>query len=528
MKRFLSLLLVVLTAFPAFPMTASASGTEHEQPEMTAEAFGEVAVYDTVLASLFQFDRDLPRYDWGSSAPAPAKFTGVTYTLADNVVKVNSNVTRSIRSVQQVENPGAEAGGSVSRIIGQGGLLKTDSLKASSGLSVIKPGTVFVDLENDLAFKVPALPSQEGDKFDGYVPVIRPEMQEIIKDFDIPEQTVRLNQGNIAHFVKDSDGNSLDKYLKKPDQTYIMSQNTTMDPIKPTHLDNIIAEFQFPESGITLNGVTPSGNIVAVNIKGYLGIGDMNLDGYYKRWKYAFWFSVAEEMQLQATVAMEMNEEVRIPILGVDVGFDSKIGSIAGGLFLIVGVDGKFTLQMESRQWVKLDKVGLKGKCAYYVPCTIGLLYRVGDNGFDLDAHFNGRMDGYIKAGALLELSLLGLDIVGAGVFAGMGARSTIAGEYIETDLYGIVQAYIKFLGKHKNIINWQPNILHKRQVNTAGYIVTFREVCGYRDEVWGALQYDAGVYGILAEPGKDITLYVRRPPVNSGINILNRNLLIL
>jgi len=520
MKRFLLFLLSVLVAFSAFPITAAASVTEAFQPEMTSEAFDKAAWNDEVLvAALFQFDRDLPRYDWGSSAPAPAKLTGVTYTLADNVVKVNSDVTRSIRSIQQVENPGAVSG-SVDRIIGQGGLIKADQLKDSTGLSIIKPGSVFVDLENDLAFKVPALPSKEGDKFDGYVSVIRPDIQEIIKDFDIPEQTVRLNQANIAHFVKDADGNSLDKYLKKPGQTYIMSQNSTMDPIKPTHLENIIAEFRFPDSGITLNGVTPSGGTVAVNVKGYLAIGDMDLNGYYKKWKYAFWFSVAEEMQLQATVAMDMKEEVRIPILGVDVGSDSKIGSIAGGLFLVVGVDGKFTLQMESRQWVKLDKVGLKGKCAYYVPCTIGPLYKVGDNGFDLDAHFNGRMDGYVKAGALLELSIFGLDIAGAGVFAGMGARSTIAGEYIETDLYGIVQAYIKFLGKHKNLINWQPDIMHKRQVNTAGYIVNFKEVCGYRDEVWGTLQYDAGVKGLLTEPGKDITLYVRRPPVNSGINL--------
>ena len=81
-------------------------------------------------------------------------------------------------------------------------------------------------------------------------------------------------------------------------------------------------------------------------------------------------------------------EEVRIPILGVDIGFDSDIGSIAGGLFLVVGVDGKFTLEIEARQWVKLDKVGLKGKCAYYVPYTIGPLLKVGDNGFDLDSPF--------------------------------------------------------------------------------------------------------------------------------------------
>ncbi|HEX2946605.1 MAG TPA: hypothetical protein VHT96_11695 [Clostridia bacterium] len=515
MKRFIPLLLSVVIIFSTFPITAAASKVEAVQPEMTAEAFSVAAESDKALAAAFQFDKDLPLYDWGLNAPAPAKLSGVTYTLADNVVELNSDVTRGIRSVRQVKNPNTAVGGSISRIVGQGGLIKAEQLETAANLPIIKPGQVFVDLENDLAFKVPALPSKAGNEFDGYVPVIKPEMQEIIKEFNIPEQTVRLNQANVTRFVKDADGNSLDIYLKKPGQTYIMSQNSSMEPIKPTHLKNIIAEFQFPAKGINLNGVTASGNPVSVNVKGYLGIGDMSLDGYYKKWKYAFWFSVAEEMQLQATVAMDMKEEVRIPILGVDVGFNSKVGSIAGGLFLVVGVDGKFTLQMEARQWVKLDKVGLKGKNAFYVPCTIGPLYKIGDNGFDLDARFNGAVDGYVKGGALLELSLFGLDIVGAGAFAGMGARTAVSGDYIDADLYGIVHAYVKFLGKQKNVINWQPNILHKRQVNTAGYIVTFKEVCGYRDAVWGTLLYDAGVKGIVPEPGKDITLYVRRPHSN-------------
>ncbi len=511
MKRFISLLLSLLIAFSAFPVAAEAPGIGVTLPEMTSGEFSNTAVNDTALKALFQFNRDLPRYDWGPKAPAPAKLTGVTYTLADNVVKVNSEITGNIRSVQQVENPNTRAVGNINSIVEQGGLIKADQLKAAAGLPLIKPGSVFVDLENNLAFKVPALPSGEGDKFQGYMPVVRPEIQEIIKDFNIPEQTVRLNQGNVTHFVEDADGNSLDKYLKKPGQTQVMSNSTTMEPIKPTHLKNIIAEFSFPAGGVNLNGVTPSGRPVKVNVKGYLAIGDMDLDGYYKKWKYAFWFSVAEEMQLQATVAMDMNEEVRIPILGVDIGFDSDIGSIAGGLFLVVGVDGKFTLEIEARQWVKLDKVGLKGKCAYYVPYTIGPLLKVGDNGFDLDSHFSGAVSGYVKAGALLELSLLGLDIVGAGVFAGMGARAAVLDEYIEADLYGIVQAYVKFIGKQKNIINWQPNILHKRQKNTAGYILTFKEVCGYRDEVWGTLKYDGGARGIVPEPDKDITIIVRK-----------------
>jgi len=526
---------LILSIFP-MPVTAAGSQLEFSEispevspeilseisPETSSRVFNETASNDTTLMSLLQFDKDLPRYDWGLQAPAPAKFTGVTYTLADNVVKVNPDVSKNILSMQQVENPNPTNNQSIRNIIEQGGLYKADQLKKATGLSIIKPGSVFVDLENDLAFKVPTLPDETGGAYQGYVPVIRPEMQEIIKDFNIPAQKVRLNQSNVTHFAKDANGNSLDSYLKKPGQTYVMSHNSEMEPLKPTHLKDVIAEFSFPEAGITLNGVTPSGGMVSVNVKGYLAIGDMDVDGYYEKWKYGFWFSVAEEIQLQATVAMELHEEVRIPILGVDIGFDSDIGSIAGGLFIIVGVDGKFTLKMEARQWTKLNKVGLKGKCVFYVPCTISPLHEFGDSGFYLDSHFNGAIDGYVKGGALLELSLLGIDIIGAGVFAGMGVNLTVSGEYIEANLYGIIQAYIKFIGKQKNIINFRPNILHKRQVNSGGYIVTFKEVCGYRDEVWGTLQYDAGINGIVPEPGKGITLIVRRIKSGSTDTIVN------
>lgn len=510
-KRLLSFLLSIVLIFSCFPMTAAANNLP-VLPEISAEAFGKTAKNSDPIKNIFQFDKEIPRYDWGPNAPEPAKFEGVTYALTNNVVKVNQEVTKNIRSIGQVKTPGSEADRSINRIIGQGGLIKADQLRAATGLSAIKPGSVFVDPENDLAFKVPTEPFESKGDLQGYVPVIKPEIQEVVKEFKIPKQTVQLNKSNISHFVDDADGNNLDKYLKKPGQTYVMSQNTgtEMGPIGPTHLKDPIAEFYFPSEGITLNGSTPSGGQVSINVKGYLGIGDMSLDGYYDKWDYALYFSVAEEMQLQATLAAELKEEVRIPILGVDIGFNSDIGSIAGGLFLMVGIDGNFTLRIEARQWTTLDKAGLKGKNFFYVPCTIRPLFTLGDCGFTLDSQFNGKMDGYVKAGALLELNLLGLDIVGAGTFVGMGASSVISGEYIETDLYGIVQAYAKFLGKQKNLVNWQPTIMHKRQANTAGYIVTFKEACAYRDEVWGTLFFDAGVKGNLPEPNKDITLYVK------------------
>ncbi|MGE5679058.1 MAG: hypothetical protein ACM3ZR_13465, partial [Pseudomonadota bacterium] len=510
MKKPLSMLISVVLILSSFPAPVQAADIQPGLPEISADTFRKTATSVDPLKNIFQFNRDLPRYNWGNNAPKPATLKGVSYSLADNVVKVDQSVTGNIRSISQVTGRNTSAQGSISRIVGQGGLLKADQLKAAAGISTIKPGQVFVDVDNDLAFKVPTQPAKEGEPYAGYVPVIRPELQEVIKDFKIPAQTVQLNQSNVAHFASDANGNSLDKYLKKPGQTYVMSQNTEMEPIGPTHLKDVIAEFYFPSEGITLNGTTASGGEVSINVKGYLGIGDMTLDGYYDKWDYAFYFSVAEEIQLQAVFAAELKEEVRIPILGVDIGSDSKIGSIAGGLFLIVGVDGDFTLEIEARQWTKLNKVGLKGSNFFYVPCSIKPLLEFGDCGFTLDSHFNGAVDGYVKGGALLELSLLGLDLVGGGVFAGMGANTVVSGEYLEADLYGLVQAYLKFMGKTKYIINWQPTILHKKQMNTAGYIITFKEACAYRDEVWGTLLFDAGVKHNIAEPDKDIILCVK------------------
>lgn len=513
MKKSLSLLISIVLILSNLPLPIQAADVQPGFQEISADAFSKAATNVDPIKNIYKFDRDLPRFDWGKNAPKPATLKGVTYKLADNVITVDQKVTDNIRSVSQVTSRNFSTPGSIRRIVDQGGLLKADQLMASTGIKSIKPGQIFVDVENDLAFKVPTSPANEGEPYAGYVPVIRPELQEVIKDFKIPAQTVQLNQSNVAHFASDANGNGLDKYLKKPGQTHVMSQdmsNEPMEPIGPTHLKDIIAEFYFPSEGITVTGTTPSGGEVAINIKGYLGIGDMTLDGYYDKWDYAFYFSVAEEMQLQATLAAELKEEVRIPILGVDVGSNSKIGSIAGGLFLIVGVDGDFTLKVEARQWTTLNKVGLKGSNFFYVPCSIRPLLEFGDCGFTLDSQFNGAVDGYVKGGALLELSVLGLDLVGGGVFAGMGASTVVSGEYLETDLYGLVQAYLKFIGKTKYIINWKPTILHKRQTNTAGYKITFKEACAYRDEVWGTITFDGGTKGIIPEPDKDIILWVK------------------
>ncbi len=495
-------------------MQAFSADTQGPQPvfsQMSVAEFNRSATEDT-FASIFQLDRDLPAFDWGPGTPAEGEFTGVTYKLADNVVKVDQAVTQNIKSVEQVT--GKKSGsGSINRIIGQGGLLKADLLKTTVGQSVIRPGSVFVDEDNGLAFKVPSLPGQSGDAFDGYVPVVRPSFNEVVKEFVIPDQTVHLNQSNIKYFANDVDGNSLSQYLVKPGTTYIMSYDSdnAMEPLKPKHIKNVVTAMRLPEKGVKMRGITRSGTVYDVYLNGYMAFGDMDLRGSYGAKGYEFYLTCTEELQLQAKVAVDFDEEIKIPLFGLGISLGKSIGSVSGGLFLVVGVDGKLTIQAEARQWMTLEKAGLKGKCILYVPVSVGPLFKMGDYGFDLDALMYGAVDGSIKAGAELGINIFGFDLIGAGIYGGMGVNSQSDGSYIDARLYGIVQAYASLIGKKKYIVNWQPTILHKRIKDTAGYILSFKEVCAYRDEIWGTLHIDGGTAGFIPVPDKDMTILVRR-----------------
>ncbi len=393
------------------------------------------------------------------------------------MVKVNSTVTDNIRSVQQIADPGAYSG-SLSRVIRQGGLLKADQLTKATGKPFVPPGTVFVDEGEGVAFKVPTFPGEAGDPFEGYVPVTQPKIQEIFKEVNIPEQTVRLNKSNIADFVKDVNGKSISNYLVQPGQMKVMSLGSKSEEFKPEHIHDVVAALELPEDGITLEGQTASGGIVKVNLKGYLAFGDMDLKARYGKWGYEFYLTVAEELGIQATLALNVKEEVKIPIMGVDIGFGNSFGTIHGGLFAVVGVDGKFTLMTEARQWVTIAKAGLGGSCFFYVPVSIGPIFELGDQGFNLDADFNGEVDGYVKVGADMGLSLAGLSVVGAGVYVGIGMNCAVSGGYLDGGVYGIVQAFAELFGMRGDIVNWQPTILHIKKKNTAGYVLKFKEAC--------------------------------------------------
>lgn len=89
-----------------------------------------------------------------------------------------------------------------------------------------------------------------------------------------------------------------------------------------------------------------------------------------------------------------------------------------------------------------INKAGIHGGTFFYVPTSFKYLFELGDSGMDGDASFNGAINGYIKAGLLLELELFGFDAAGAGALFGGGASCVVQDGYIDADVNGTVNIY--------------------------------------------------------------------------------------
>jgi hypothetical protein len=102
----------------------------------------------------------------------------------------------------------------------------------------------------------------------------------------------------------------------------------------------------------------------------------------------------------------------------------------------------------------------------------------------------DGKINGYVKAGALLSLEIFGWDLVGAGVFIGSGVHiNSLPDNLLDIELYGLVQVYVTFAGDTYYLIKFQPTLLRKQQKDMGGYRATLEEVCAYQDIVVGFLQ---------------------------------------
>ncbi len=446
------------------------------------------------------------------SGVLPGTFKNVSYKLQDNVVKVPTPVVNGLRSAAQVLGGSHAVLKKPMETIAEGAFLNQALLQSAVGTKNILPGTVFFNPDSNTAFKtVTALPAEmSGTAMDGNYLVTRPQIHEVVSAFNLPRQTIDLTKANITGFG-DPDIEKCIVY-HAPGESLATDNFNEFKKIK----DPLI-ELYFPK-GTELNASLGNGTKITVKISGGLGIEGMQLEGAYSGFDgYYIGLKSSQEAFLDVEVGLETYQEIRIPIYGIDVSFG--VGRVTGGLFLVAQMDGKLTVEIQARAWAT-ETVGAGGGTFLYIPTNVAPYVSVDEIGVTGDVFISASINGEIKAGALVDIELLGWDLVGAGALAGAGITIQTDGTMLNVEMYGKLNAFITLLGNQFNLVNLKIPIFERKQTDMGSYRVRVVEACAYQDRVGGLVLYDhGGNDGYLPEPNAEVQVEVT--PANTGPSVL-------
>ena len=556
MKRIFVIILAIcmlLTSCSPLPMIMSAESNSQEQfmaatavlqntntlSSIQAMEYTQNDFYNRPYEPAYDYPFLAPSVDWGQwvAGQAPATFSPdkISYTLADDVVKVDSGITKHIASAGQLMSGSMKQLQPPNQIIANGGYIRQNILDAAVAKTggVIKNGTVVVDESTGTAFKVVSPTIFTGlfqadeqlkemiKPLEGTYGLTTPQLHEILKDFTLEEDTIQLTRANISGFAPNIERNIC---LPKPEDNYADIRtlgsgdefNVDMEKGFKYISNQSLLALKFEKVRLD---ATVSNTKIAVTVTGGLGIDNIELTGRYSSFGgYEIGLSLKQECYLIIELDAEVHEEIRIPLLAIDVPF--LIGRVSGGLYAIVGMDGDIRLDIAMREWTPAQ-VGVSGGTSFCVPTSVTPhIYQ--DIKCDGNVQLAAKINGYMKFGPMVSLEVFGLDLVGTGVLLGTGVSVVKEGAYLDVTLYAILNVYVSFLGKIYNLANFRPAILNRRQTDTAGLIIKFQEVFLHPKRAGGTIQKEPDKSGAPYEPAGNVEYRIWVVPKNINVDLNN------
>ena len=495
----LTAIMLFSTAFPTIALAADSLGT-----------------YNAERPVFYDFDKAAPQplpfeiedvlvpasTAWTNlvAGEAPAQLRTATYKLADGVIEIDSAQIAAAYTAMQGIFTGSMAVNGTSntafematpnRIISEGGYIKKEILEAVVGRN-IENGEVVVDSATGTAFKVagetafassPMFSATEelgamARALSGTYSVVTPQVHELLEDFELggkDGETVELTLGNITAFAKNVENNA----ILPNGQTIKNLSDISAAPVVPMSTAVPLAtDFEYVDKWLgfefdttPLSGYKADGSGgVTLQVSGGVAIAKPELTARYSAFSgYEFALTLAQECYLEITLQANINQEVYIPLFGIDIPFG--VGSVTGGVFLVVGINGDFRLHIMAGEYTNTT-MGARGGTFCCVPTSVRPIFRHTTETRG-DASLSGKINAYVKIGPEAKVRIFGLDLIGAGAYLGAGVSVEILddGANLDVRLYGIFNVFITVIGKRCNLINFNPTIIRKKQVNLDGY----------------------------------------------------------
>ncbi len=516
MKKLVSCLLFCLIVLGLYSPTLLASQYDSNE-ENTAS--GQSLTYNQLenTSSEPALDLDLmapPSSNWSNilDGLTPAAFSPdkVSYQLNEKVMVINQ-ISSGLADMGQILSDSDVQKQPPNKIIEKGGYIRKSLLDNALGMAVPND-TIIVDEAAGTAFKVTS-PTVYSDVF-GADPelgplvqalettytVTQPQLHEVIDDFELKEDTVTLNKANISMFANNVENSVVTVAVDDEDKRF-----------KYLTGDNLI-ELDFKDA-TALQGKVGNSRIT-VTLSGGFAVDAMQVTGRYSRGDgYELSMKLKQESYLIATLDAEVHEEIRVPLFGIDIPFG--IGSVYGGIFAIIGMDGSIRLDIEARETTGV-KMGVRGGTFLYVPTSFHPIFEPDVPQITGDCGMNGRINGYIKLGPMLGVELLGFDLVGAGVLLGAGVIVESDGSMLDIELYASIEVYLTIADKRFNLMRARPTIYKKQQPDMHGYRVGFLETYISPGRVGGLIEKEPTATGAAYEPSVGVQYRVWIVPRSS------------
>jgi hypothetical protein len=324
-------------------------------------------------------------------------------------------------------------------------------LDLSGGAFKPSPDSVYLDPQSDLVMEAEPVD-------DSRMLALRPSMEAVFEDIDVPEQEVPVTLANtvsLARGVVESSMQLNNKYavnLRFDSVTYVLDK---------TDKDSLL--------------VTLVGQILLTNPR---------VEGKYtKNNGYRLVFLASEQIDMKVYTSMKLKEESKTPVWGTEIKM-SDLGKCEIGLFILATMEGHVTLAVEIHQGIEMA-MGAQGNTFWYLPTSIRNVSTI-DSWCDVDYDITSQMKAFIGFQCTANLKVKGYNALDVYVNGGMEGTVATDGMTLDADVGLRLKAGGKIVSKKFTLLDSYYSLWKYKKPDFRGYSMIIHEACAWGDYVAG------------------------------------------
>lgn len=402
-----------------------------------------------------------------SSGKEPGAFQNVTYTYSEKVKVLSSTEKQNL--IDQLKDQG-----------------RIDKNKIT-----LNPNFIYIDNESEVTLGLAPFGEEE-------LQLVQPKFFEVFADFDLPQQTVQINLANTSYTAPGGEVSD-----KESGATY----DVQMD------FNNDVYNYEFEiKEGNTKTKISAN-----ITLNGMVGFNKPRVEAQYTKSNgYRLIFLAEEKVELTVKSDLKFSSLTKIPLWEFKIPAE-KIGECKVGVYAVIDVNGKITLEAEIKQGIDFE-AGVYGRTTYYFPRSVHTLNNTTSYCY-VDYKISGEIKAFGGVECTADFKVRSYDILhlrGRG-----GVEINIKTSEDQKDFEAnlgfrlLLDGKVKKIDKDFTLVDKFITLWEKKEKNFGGYLFSISEADAYYNRVHGIIlkesdssAYQGAIQLLVKHPAGNSTIY--------------------